>query len=910
MILRRRLVHPYALTLGLIAFALTVMFVFVPEMTCAQDQVCARNFTNTFNMNLDGVVAPGAPIAGCNGSVNDSWKNVGPVQFQPANVSPDGKMYVALGQNRGDPELLVGLSVKGDPDLSDQDYVMLVFDRDRTQPAANTNTWEDGDFYLMIQVSNSSTSINSGTQCSHTTGFVEYYEHVGGFWDIVDNPGDVVQVSTAYDYSKPDPQQDIWNLEIRIPINAGAADRYKLKTGGGTPYFGMGAYVFNDAGHNNPSTGTTMRWPGTLAARLIEQQNLNTAPPVPNNLASVNLDNVCFDVRFLDDNASWQINNNSQETNDHSIFRNGQNTFRVTYYFDGPGDVPMSPVGNSGRVDLALKPYYVVGGAGTPLVLTRTVPNTPRNYNQTYAEEFTVNFANPQPGFEDIDNVNFICATMTLNDFMLDDVKTNNSLNVNFNYFTTSEYTQEVRFYGDSIPDLDPGESTTIYFQTESVNGIDEVDQPRESASAETLPADVGANISRIFSGGMLILQVMAVLFIVGLVLLVLGILLLLRHQRRGGLVLGLLGLILIVIALIILLPELQRPPRTPTIVATNRWELTNAEELGITPVEGMPNWYQMPISYEDVLTANILFTGQPLPYETIETRVEPSVLGKEFAIQVDVMPNSVATVLAFGEVDPDGPEGELAPTSATGFIENVDDVEGFLLNEGYYVPNEFSGALIGSFDGFESSFVIGRASSFVVPEDATTLWLGVNYNRSQHFATITGWYDLFFVNTPLPEVPTHPSSGGDATFRIPATYPMWDILTGLNLYSYYRVDSLDDNRNLVGRTYVPLGAARMSIYQTHLEDDSGESTDEPPVTAEPTEEPSPPNTSAPTLTPTTRPSDTPLPSTNTPTRRPTNTPPGPTITVTDPGCGLIRCTPGGPTLRPFSATAEASAES
>jgi len=96
---------------------------------------------------------------------------------------------------------------------------------------------------------------------------------------------------------------------------------------------------------------------------------------------------------------------------------------------------------------------------------------------------------------------------------------------------------------------------------------------------------------------------------------------------------------------------------------------------------------------------------------------------------KVRVRPGNIITLVAEGAIDRGGME--IKPNGAD--IRRLNDSEGRESEKGYPLapsdsPSSRVGALVGSFDGFQqSAFVVGRATTVVVPAGADTLNLGIN---------------------------------------------------------------------------------------------------------------------------------------------------------------------------------------
>jgi hypothetical protein len=779
----------------LVSVALSACLLF-HDTASAATVACAKNVT--VDLLHNGIVAPGAATASC--LVGPVWPQVAPVQMQPGDSTPDGYLYAAFrtGTNR----LLIGVDVGGDQDLSDQDSVALIFDAD------NSNNFTNGDFYIQVKAIPGATTISSGTACTQATGELTYFQFDGGNWQEV--TGDdlnairaAVNTKIAYRYELG---IKVWNMEIDMPKSLAVG----LKTyfNFNATSFGMGAYFFVATGHHNgagdPEQGTVLRWPDTLAPRGISDQVLVQLPASkvldPNTFADLGVGDTCLDVNFLTATPVWEINGSPANENDHRIKRPPQdNTYSVRYHYKGPGTT-QSNSPNSGIIELSLTPYRAGVGVGTPWV--KSQPTTVNQFNTD--TKVDIQFPNSErpsawTTFEQANGqISFVCATMKLKSFTHNDDTSNDSHNVNHNYFATSDYKHQFFLSGDDLPDLKPGETGALFLRLEGMN------DPESNKPAAP------ARLFQRADGLMWLL--------LGVVLLGLLAWFILRHRSPT---LARLAVILVLLILVIFVVRSckQQPP-----IGTGRWQIPNAGELGLKPVKGDATLYEMPIAKGQIKRVDLQFTGHPLPYQTERSELRPATENGEPNIQrIPVRPGGVVTVIAFGEVDLDGPDGSLPPTSATGMVIPEEPAptaavgrQTFLLQRGYYTPKQYAGALIGSFDGFEHSFVIGRNTSIVVPQGAETLSVAVNGVLGAYRA-MTGAFQLFIIGTELPPVPTHTLNPGDATGHVPPSIDTWRVLTSLNIYSYYRTPVTEPGGGIRSQTLHPLGAAHYSIYESHV---------------------------------------------------------------------------------------------
>lgn len=820
----------------IIVLVLLISLLITASPASAQSGLCARQVSGVFTLN--GVVARGAAMGGGACAPDAIWNGVGPANFS----SGDAYLYVA--HNTTNNHLYLGIDLKGDRVLSQFDVVMLYFN------ANNNGAWDAGDFAIRVVLSNAGTpatpAITDVTACSQSPVLpVDYYPHDAAGW-TVGSAADRTSITAkvAYDLSAADgdAEDDIWNLEIEMPL-------FTLNVGSG---FGLGALAFVDDGSGGPiPVGSVLQYPGginTNAGFGISFANDPGFPTEPNNLgalAHVTISNRCFDVS-LSNSSAWEINGSPAGAGEYKIYRHGRptpqpdagfNTFRINYKYEGPAGA-IGSLPNTGQVQLKLMPFTggVAPGATGDWTKTQTVNIAA--YPQEYPVEFKYQFSPMTATNHDPDLTNaaralwttilssnspndFVCSDTYLQTFKFNDNLSNDTVHLNHNFFATSEYAQDVQFFGSDLPKaaLDEKGAATVLLHMETVN------EPKRTttATAPTLGGmagsvnSTGGEGSPWRGGANLVLVVAAALGVIGAIA---------WAQRRGKLgrpaawtsAVAALTLLALLGACVTVPPPTATPQPTVTPqTAPARWQFENGEKAGIREVKGRPGWYEMPLQAKETKTLTMKFAGQPLPYETRVQKLAPARNGRLNSITVPVKSGSVVTVVAFGEVDPDGEKGPLAPTSSTGFIQKEGGrLGGFPLQTGYYEPSQYAGALIGSFDDFKTSFVVGRNISAIVPGEARELRLAVNAPQ-EAVSAYTGEFEIYTILTAAPATPTHTGDAGDATYNIPPQLPMYQVLVSVSMNTYYAIDDVRDGK-VVGKTLHPLGDAHFSIYNSHAD--------------------------------------------------------------------------------------------
>jgi hypothetical protein len=302
-----------------------------------------------------------------------------------------------------------------------------------------------------------------------------------------------------------------------------------------------------------------------------------------------------------------------------------------------------------------------------------------------------------------------------------------------------------------------------------------------------------------------------------------------------GGLLLGvavagrrrrMLASLSVALGMVAIISGCPKPGGQAGPIGTARWSLANAGELGLTPIAGQPGWYRMPGRRGQLKRARFQFTGQPLPYRTVSDtlRMAADSTGRPVMMRVPAKAGQVVSVFALGKVDVDGPDGPLPPADANGVLRPVERPQisvavaapvTYLLGRGEYAPAENVGTLVGSFDGFKTSFLIGTNSSFVVPRGAEQLMIAVN-GSAFDYRRATGAYLIKWLITSGPSLPTANFSGIDAPLHRPFRLYGWDVLSSVHLVTYYEAEQVDPKTYAKAMGLGKLGEAHMSIYETH----------------------------------------------------------------------------------------------
>lgn len=767
----KRLITPRAMGRYVVCAILICVAVTIPDQLTAQTKACIPTTSGSFAA-LTGIVARGHPSGGCTG--NPAWDAVVPFALSPGSTIPATGNALASGTirlTRTTNNIYIGFTVDQDEDFSSFDKAILVFD------ATNDDTWGAGDFYVVIKLGPANPVV-AGTLCPAQATVEGVFK-----WDVAQvrfvqddaspllNTMSGVKVLASYDYDLPDDNESkIWNLEIELPIAAAG-----LQTGGAG--FGIGAYLLVAKG-SSAVLGKVLRWPAGIVERRVSDVDLNLPAVVPTTLADADLSDNCFDMNFA--NTALPLTSNSTT----EVNKTGPTKFTMWYWFAGPPST--GPGAGPNKGNLHVKVYRTTATTSWETIFDNTQQVSIDGFNQAHHAIFDMT----APGGTQATD---FCSDVYLEGWQFDDDKTDASNHTHINYIplATSETTRDLDLPVDGIPGLAAGATTSLLINLSTTNdpngrqlGLSGQEKPDRSA-------------------GLFILAGAACLGAAGMV----------RRRKSAALLLAMVGVGAIINGC------RPQPPAGP--IGTDRWDLTNAKDLGLTPLPGEPGWYRMPARHGELKRAKLHFTGRPLPYQTVSDSLPMSMdaSGRPAVKRIAVRQGQVVSVFAFGTVDVDG-AGPLQPTDAAGLIRNDDSPRlaiSYPLARSRYVPAENVGALIGSFDGLKTSFVIGTNGSFVVPNGTEQLTLTINGLPSDYRSAV-GRYGLKWIVSQGPNSPTATSYGFDTPLDQPTFVLGWLVLTSVNVKTFYEVPvkNPETGQTLMGRA--ELGEAHFSIYESHVQ--------------------------------------------------------------------------------------------
>jgi hypothetical protein len=244
-----------------------------------------------------------------------------------------------------------------------------------------------------------------------------------------------------------------------------------------------------------------------------------------------------------------------------------------------------------------------------------------------------------------------------------------------------------------------------------------------------------------------------------------------------------------------------------------------NASKIGLKYVgEG---WYHLKMQPGQKEYVDVELTGGPMPVRSETLHLSPRAGGLagqpasgEAAAEISVRPGSSVTIVAHGlvrvhpERQPNGPDGfperskQGTPQLAAAYL---------LSKKSAFVGSDLVGALIGSFDNFQTAFPVGGASTFMVPETATRLWLAVNDRLGEYADNREKGFDLTILHEDVTRLPTRLGRPGNAANGLPAF-----LAPGANL-PRLEIDVM--LHHAANRALLPNGYVAYAIYASHDDD-------------------------------------------------------------------------------------------
>jgi hypothetical protein len=248
-------------------------------------------------------------------------------------------------------------------------------------------------------------------------------------------------------------------------------------------------------------------------------------------------------------------------------------------------------------------------------------------------------------------------------------------------------------------------------------------------------------------------------------------------------------------------------------------FKIENADRLGAR--QGKDGHYIIPLKPKERKLVAVVITGGQMPVAPVEFAISPRAGGKylpkpsgEEAKIIDVKPGMMVTLISNGGITVTTKQ-EKPRSGADGYSDSTLRKMQFLLSREFYNPSQNVGALIGSFDEFKTSFVIGNTMTFQVPEKAERLWLAVN-DVDGGYDDNRGGFNVTMVMSEPYFLPTNAAARASGIAGIPAMAQVGANLPQLDIESFNMVP-VKGERGLE-MLLEPLGYVSVAIYQSHQE--------------------------------------------------------------------------------------------
>ena len=250
-------------------------------------------------------------------------------------------------------------------------------------------------------------------------------------------------------------------------------------------------------------------------------------------------------------------------------------------------------------------------------------------------------------------------------------------------------------------------------------------------------------------------------------------------------------------------------------------YALDNADAIGLVDMGN--GYYSMSLNLREEKHVAISISGGTMPVTPQQFLLSPRAGGKllpnpsgEEPLEIAVKSGKMVTVIASGLImlDPQNEKGR--KNGPNGFSNARWSRSRFLLPSGYYKPWQNIGALVGSFDGFKTSFVIGPDKTFLVPDGASRLSLAVNDTSGAYDNNDGKGFTLNVIITEPLFLPTRLAAPGNAAFGVPALPQAGSNMPGLDIDVFQAVDYVEpDTVKLLNQT----GYVAYRVYATHAEE-------------------------------------------------------------------------------------------
>jgi hypothetical protein len=734
---------------------LLLAMLFCTLVAYGQNQCVALSNANPIP-TVDGIlsgsgIAVGPPPT-C--SANPRWAGVVPQLIQPVGPTMDTQaVYLfAAGHSGGAnlDNLYVGVHVQNTPNLSTSDHVTLYFH------FGSGASFASPDFAIEYDIGASAATPDAtptDSQCSlDPASTIRYYTFSGGTppWTAQTPPAGIT-AKKSYNFVAAQPDIGIWELEVGLDLsNAGLNITVPSS---GTNLLAIGAGVYAD--DTNLQKSTVYFYPKTLTSDTSTAHYLPGSEGVisPSSLQAFDVGSSCSnDVMITSIKATDANGNPGHFTRPTTVGGTANNQFSATAKFFNPanaGDNSILGSPNTGQVEFHIEPTNAAGNA----LLTNfdVLMGSPQVSFTRVNQEITI----PTP-------TSFIVWPQSTSDW-------NSAINSVWGMADHACYIVKVTaanpFNVNVAGDANDVMQENVVFTTNSTVR----DSFLISAKNTTLQPQNGY----------------------------------IDYVLRVNL-------------------------RNAKNKTGWHFKFRDPDDIGLKKIPKAKGYYSLRLKPGEEKRVNFELSGVLLPGTSQKYEIAATAGGTVLSptsgtapLNIPVKSNTVMSIVARHLIHT-GPN--VPPNDANGVQQlNASTGNNFqvvvrkqaaavalgrsLLKDGYYRTSDHQGALIGSFDGFQTAFVVGTDSTFVVPSNATTLSLAINDQAGQ-YSDNTGSFQLNVSVTDPLILPTAITQLPTINEGIPVQAAS---ATGLPRLDIDVMQSVPDKKLLI-----PTGYVSWAIYDSH----------------------------------------------------------------------------------------------
>lgn len=254
-------------------------------------------------------------------------------------------------------------------------------------------------------------------------------------------------------------------------------------------------------------------------------------------------------------------------------------------------------------------------------------------------------------------------------------------------------------------------------------------------------------------------------------------------------------------------------------------YKFVNAKKVGLIDLGN--GYFSMQMRLREEKRVEIEISGGDMPVPPQEYTLSPRAAGVvlnpssgDSSLVIPMQPGEIVTIIAHGQIQVN-PQDKRWPSNGPNGFSNarLAAASQFLLSDDYYTPSQHIGALVGSFDNFETAFVVGTDYTFVVPAGVQELALGINDIIGAYDNNTGNGFDLHILITEPVFLPTRLASPGDANLGLPARPRAGSNLPELDIDVFQTIKIEGEEKATLLK---PTGYVSYGVYASRPEEPSG----------------------------------------------------------------------------------------